>query len=286
MPRPARHILLLLPLLLMLGGCAQIIGSQTRSMAEGLGQAMQNHDDPRTVAEAMPAYLLMIDGLIARNPDNAATLLTGSRLYGSYAGNFVEDPERARKLARRALDYARHAFCVELPGSCATLDQPHTAFAPMARGLPAERIDLIYGLGTAWAGWIRASSSDWNAVADLPKARALLERVVAIDDCHDQGNAQLYLGVMDTLLPPAMGGKPELARKHFERAIACSGGRNLMAKVLYARHYARLVFDRDLHDRLLQEVLEADPHQPGLTLSNELAQAEARKLLAGAEDYF
>jgi hypothetical protein len=56
--------------------------------------------------------------------------------------------------------------------------------------------------------------------------------------------------------------------------------------VLFARHYARLVFDRELHDRLLGEVLDAEPRVPGLTLSNVLAREQARELLAGAEDYF
>ena len=59
-----------------------------------------------------------------------------------------------------------------------------------------------------------------------------------------------------------------------------------MAKVLYARQYARLVFDRELHDRLLDEVVEADPEAPGLTLGNTLAQDEARGLLTDADEYF
>ena len=83
-----------------------------------------------------------------------------------------------------------------------------------------------------------------------------------------------------------MGGKPELGRNHFERAIKISRGKNLMAKVIYARQYARLVFDRELHDHLLQEVLEADPEVRGYTLLNTLAQREARELLKSGEDYF
>jgi hypothetical protein len=59
-----------------------------------------------------------------------------------------------------------------------------------------------------------------------------------------------------------------------------------MAKVEYARRYARLMFDRELHDRLLQEVLAADPVYPELTLSNVLAQRQAKELLQSAEDYF
>ena len=39
-------------------------------------------------------------------------------------------------------------------------------------------------------------------------------------------------------------------------------------------------------DRLLQEVLAADPRAPGLTLGNTLAQEQARQLLDGADDYF
>jgi hypothetical protein len=83
-----------------------------------------------------------------------------------------------------------------------------------------------------------------------------------------------------------MGGKPELGREHFEKAVRLSGGDNLTAKVVYARQYARLVFNRELHDRLLNEVIMADPVAPDLTLMNMLAQQQAKQLLAEANDYF
>jgi hypothetical protein len=41
-----------------------------------------------------------------------------------------------------------------------------------------------------------------------------------------------------------------------------------------------------LHDRLLNEVLAADPYQDGYTLSNVLAQEQAREMLAQADEYF
>ena len=59
-----------------------------------------------------------------------------------------------------------------------------------------------------------------------------------------------------------------------------------MTKVLLAREYARMVFDQDLHDRLLQEVIDADPDVPGLVLLNTLAQGQARILLADSDKYF
>ncbi len=113
-----------------------------------------------------------------------------------------------------------------------------------------------------------------------------MRRVLALDETWRDGQAHLYLGKLTTLLPAALGGKPEEGREHFERAMSLSGNRNLMAGVMFARSYARLVFDRPLHDRLLKEVLEADPDKPGYLLINVLARREARQLLESADDYF
>ena len=83
-----------------------------------------------------------------------------------------------------------------------------------------------------------------------------------------------------------MGGQPALAQKHFERSIALTEGSDLSAKVEYARRYARMIFDKDLHDRLLVEVLESPVDVPGRTLFNVLAQRDAEELLESSEEYF
>ena len=113
-----------------------------------------------------------------------------------------------------------------------------------------------------------------------------MQQVLKLDNDYENGAAHLYMGVLSTLLPPALGGKPDIGKRHFEQAIHLSQGHNLMAKVMYAEKYARLVFDKELHNRLLQEVLQTDPAVPGLTLMNTLAQKQAKALLATADDYF
>jgi len=47
-----------------------------------------------------------------------------------------------------------------------------------------------------------------------------------------------------------------------------------------------MLYERELHDRLLNEVLAADPNQDGFVLTNIMAQEEAAILLAEADDYF
>ena len=65
-----------------------------------------------------------------------------------------------------------------------------------------------------------------------------------------------------------------------------SQGNNLSVHVEYAKRYARTVFDRKLHDKLLTTAINSDPVVNGLTLTNVLAQRSAKKLLADSDDYF
>jgi len=271
-----------LPWLLVVAGCVSI----SERLAGSLSGAMQRQTDIEPVRDGAPAYLLMIDGLIDGDPENSQLLLSGARLYGSYATAFVDDEERVRRLAGRARDYAGRALCIELPDICASVGLRFDEYTLVLRGVDADEAWVLFGYGVAWAGWLQANSSDWNAISDIPKVRATMQRVVELDEPHEQGTAYLYLGVLATLLPSTMGGEPEQGRAYFERAIEISQGRNLMAYVLFAKHYARLVFDRELHDELLDEVVKTEIERDEYALSNTLAKTQARALLASGDDYF
>ena len=281
--------LLVLVMLLPLAGCASLMRNASDSFARNLGTAVLNSEDPATVRDGLPAYLLLLDSLIAGqkpgDPNNASVLLAAAKLNGAYAGNFTgDDKARAQRLAKKAFDYANRAVCLQDAPLCAVLEAGPDQFAGVVA--TDSNVELMYVLASSWAGYLQANSEDWGAIADLPKIEVLLDRVVQLDPNHDQGQAYVYLGVLNSLRPEAIGGKPELGRSYFEKAVQISGGRNLYAKTLFAEFYARLVFDQELHDRLLNEVLTADPVAPGLTLTNTLAQDRARKLLESGKDYF
>ncbi len=272
--------------LALLAGCAGVVNKATQRFADNLGSAILNQDDPGTVRDGLPAYLLLLDALLEGDPKNSGTLLAAARLYGAYAGGFVAEPERAKHLANRAFGYARRATCERSPPLCAALEQPFEGFSAEASKVGAKDIDVLYGLASAWAGRIQQDSGDWNAIADLPKVQLLVERVLALNPNYADGEPHMVLGVLHSLRPATLGGKPELGKAAFDTAIAQSQGRNLMAKTLYAQYYARLVFDQELHDRLLNEVIAAAPEAPRMTLMNVLAQQRAKALLSSGKDYF
>ncbi len=272
--------------LIALCGCSMLVGSATSRLATDLSAGVLNQDDPETVRQGLPAYLLILDGLIEGNPESTPLLLTGARLYGAYATAFVDDELRAQRLASRGHGYGLRALCLRRADLCEVVAGPYDAFSAVLARTNRSDVPVLFGFAAAWASWVQVHSNDWAAIAEVPKIRALMERVVELEETYEGGGAHAYLGVLSTQLPASLGGKPEVGRAHFERALELSVGRDLMVKVLYARWYARLVFDRSLHDRLLSEVLEAEPEAPRLTLSNTLARGQARELLADADDYF
>lgn len=269
-----------------LSGCSWIISSATSDFAKNLGDSILNQNDPTMVKDGLPSYLILIDAMLEGDPNNESLLRAAASLNSSYAGLFLQDPQRQKNLAKKALDYGSKAVCVRDSKACNITSMPFEAFSKVVDSLTDKDVPTYYALGAAWAGWIQANSEDWNAIAQLAQVERIMQRVVALNEAYENGGAHMYLGVIATLIPPAMGGKPDVGREHFERAIALSDGKNLMAKVLFAQHYARLVFDRELHDKLVKEVLEADPKAPGLTLINTLAQQQAKQLADSADDYF
>lgn len=272
--------------LAVLAGCTALVSSTTGRMADSLAEAIVNQNDVETVRQAAPAYLVLLDGLIAEDPDNPHVLAAGAELYSSYAGAFVDDPERAAKLATKGRDYGWRGLCAQRRSMCDTWTAPYDEFEAGVETLTEKDLPAAFACAGAWATWIRLHRDDWSAVADKARVDALIRRVVALDPDFRQGAAYVYLGVLESLLPAALGGRPEQGREAFERAIELSGGRNLMSKVLLAGEYARLTFDRELHDRLCREVVDSPAESPGLTLSNTLAKEQARRLLATSDEYF
>ena len=273
-------------LLITATACSQVVSNAKKAFSEDLAATILSFDDPETIGKAVPSYLILVSSMIKGDPENAGLLKTGAQLYSAYAGSFTDSPESKLALSRRAFDYGSRAMCLRNENLCDAALQPFSEYREHLASVDIEQVDFLFVFATSWAGLIEANSADWNAVADLPRVRVALERVLELDEGISNGNAHLYLAVLDSLLPPALGGKPELAKQHFERAIELSHGSNLMARVLYAEKYARLLFDRELHDRLLEEVLAADVGEGDEVLANTLAKQKAAELLADGDDYF
>lgn len=282
-------IVSLIPVLLgtaLLAGCASMMATAGSGLAGNLNTAIMNQDDPELVRDGAPAYLLMLDSFVEGAPENVAVLMAAAELYSAYGVVFVDDPVRARKLTGRGRSYGQRALCGAEKSACGIWDLSYEDFIKQLDGVGEKHAEVLFTFGLSWIAYIQAHSADWGALAKLPQAKATLIHVQVLNPAYKQADIEHYLAVLDTIRPPALGGDFEAGLAHFERAMSLSGGYDLSIMVDFARYYARALYDRDLHDQLLNEVLAADPVYTGYTLFNTLAQDEAKRLLDGADDYF
>src|SRR5687768_4908328 len=88
--------------------CSSLIGGKA---ADTLAAAILNQDDPALVESGVPAYLLLLDGVISQRPDNVALLSAGAQLFALYGSRFAT-PERAVTLTAKARGYGERAVCL------------------------------------------------------------------------------------------------------------------------------------------------------------------------------
>lgn len=255
-------------------------------MAEDLSASILDQEDPQLVREAVPAFLVLLDSMVRSSPDNPGTLGAAAELYAAYGIAFNDNPERARVLTRQSREYGRRALCAADRKACGLEDLPFDQYEAAINAVGPKAAGALYSYSLGSLAYIRAHSADFVALADLPKIEVALARVLELGGEVDVASVNMYLGILNTLRPPALGGEPEKGRAYFEAALQLAGDRDLSIKVEYARGYARLLYERELHDRLLNEVLSAEVRQPGYTLMNSLAQQQARELLDSADEYF
>jgi len=262
------------------------VGSAAMLM-EDVANAANKQSDLRVVREGMPAYLMLIDGMVEAVPNNARLLITAAQAYASFASAFVEDAdtEYARTLYEKAKKYALRAL--QQRGLQHPLSKPFDDFEQALNRLGKDDVPYMFWTATCWGNWIRLSLGSMAAVAELPRVEALMKRVLVLDEQFYFGGPHLFMGMWFASRPKIAGGDLTRAQYHFQKALEFSQGKFLMTQVYYADQYARKTFDRKLFVATLQNVLDSPVDKiPQLTLLNTVAHKRAKQLLEQVDAYF
>ncbi len=264
-------------LLFFLTSCSSLMTALIEPTVDNL----QKQTDLDLVCQGAPAYLLMIDSMIASDPTSSNLLLLGAKSYSGYLSAMTEcgySDARIATVADKARRYGTALLAADLPIAPGdSVDSLNTALQQMTR---SDVPSLFWG-ALAWTTWIQNQHGSPASIADLVKVERIMHRVEELDDTYQQGGVHLFFGAYYAAKPPLLGGRPDLSRIHFQRALAISHRSFLLVQTTYAATYARLTMNRKLYNTLLHEVV-AFPldRAPDNALSNQIAKREAKKLLA------
>jgi len=259
----------------------------TATLLEEVARASSKQSDLRILREGMPAYLMLIDGMIQAWPDNDRLLIAGAQSYSSFASLFVEDQDKeyANLLSVTGKQYALRSL--ERTGFKDPLQKPFDDFNKDLKRLKKKDVPVLFWTATCWANWIRLNLDSMEALSELPRVEAMMRRVLELDEGFHYGGAHLFMGIWYASRPKIVGGDLKKAQEHFLRALDLGQRKFLMAYVYYANYYARKIMDKELFTSTLQKVLDTPADiSPDLTLTNTVAKRQAKELLSHAEEYF
>ena len=259
----------------------------TASLLEDIAEASYKQSDLRVVKEGMPAYLLLMDGMVEALPNNDRLLISAAQGYASYASAFVEDNDKAYAISlySRAKGYALRAL--EQRGFKNPLSSNFDDFEKNLAQMDKNEVPYLFWAASCWGSWIALNMGSMEALAELPRVEMIMTRVLVLDEGFYYGGPHLFMGILQAARPKIAGGDLPKAREHFLKAIELGQGKFLMAYIYYADNYARKAFDKDLFIATLKDALKTPANiVPQLTLMNTVAHKRANAMLNQVDDYF
>ena len=256
-------------------------------------------EDPELVRDALPFSLKTLETLLESAPRHPGLLLSACSGFTQYANAFLqtdadlvewEDYEAALELRDRSLkmyvrarDYCLRRLELEYPGITGRLMlEPEAAVASVA----VEDVPVLYWLGASWGLAISIGLDKPELAIDLPAVRALMDRALELDEGYSRGAIHEALITLEAV-PEAMGGSPQRAREHFERAVELSGGDSAGPYVTLAGSVSVDTQNRAEFERLLAQALQVDPNkEKSVRLLNLITQKRARHLLEHTDELF
>jgi predicted anti-sigma-YlaC factor YlaD len=287
----------------ILPGCALVqrkaVGMVASTLASS-GDVFTRDDDPELVGDAIPFGLKLYESLLDSAPKNKELLLATCSNFTQYGVAYVETEAavlgeaqhhdevahlnaRALKLYLRAKGYCMRAMELRFPGiGQKLLTDPAPALAKAEK----KDVPLLYWTAASWGSAIALGVDRPEIVIDMPAVRALAERAMALDETWSKGALHEMFISLDSL-PEALGGSPEKARQHFNRAIELQHGVYPGPYVALATGVDVPAQNREEFEKLLHTALEIDPEKdPSMRLVTLVQQKRARALLDHIDTMF
>jgi predicted anti-sigma-YlaC factor YlaD len=257
-------------------------------------------NDPELIRDALPFALKTYETLLSSDPKNKDLILATAEGFVMYANAFVhrdaEESEeddfrlsqdlrkRATKLYLRGRNYALAGLSLDHPDLEKKLrEDPESTL----QALSPEDVPLLYWAGAGWAGAIFSDPSDMGLVAELSTVEAMMRRALALDEDYDSGAIHEFFITYEGSRSEVMGGSPDRAVEHFDRAVILTGGNKASPFVALASSVAVRKQDYPMFKELLHKALEIDTDAvPKWRLANILAKEKAQWLLDHSPDLF
>lgn len=258
----------------------QVEGNLTQVLADAEA-AWLERDDPARLEAAIELY----EQAIAINPNQKDVLTRLARAYYFLADGYNRaDPARQIELYDAALAWGERAMATD-PDFVRLVREEEKPMEEAIAALEADYIGAVYWSASALGKWARLKGFT-TLLAQKNRVKAMMEWVTEQDETFYYGGPRRYWGAYYSIAPSFAGGDTEVSWQNYQKSLAIAPD-FLGTKVLMADTYATKIQDRALYERLLNEVIAADPTViPDVVPEQRVEQVKAKELLAKVDDLF
>jgi tetratricopeptide (TPR) repeat protein len=275
-------------LLFSLMGCMKLALRSSPALLQNFSDSVFEECDPELAGDAIPANLMLMEGLLKSDPKNGKILTLLSMGFSGYGMLFLENdqPERASHFYLRARGYGVQA----LGKKGTALVEPGAKIESVQAALEAigpRDFEALFWTAVSWNAWINLNLDKPTALSELGASKACLERILELNENYLYGFPHILIGTTLAATPPMLGGDPQRAKIHFEKALTLGERNFFLAQYYFARYYTTRAQDKKLFFEILDEVIKGDPKDlKDVCLINTVVQSMAAQLRETADDLF
>ena len=267
---------------------AELSVKASMPMIDGGMQAINRETDLQLAEDAMPANIELMEGMLINAPNNTKLRNYAAQAYYGYAYGFIEDvnKKRASNFYQRGLNHALYNLHNEgitqkiLKGNL-------TSLQTKLNDLGKDEVATLFWAASNWAKWIDRNRNSAVAIADLPRAAMLMQRVIELDENFFMAGPHIFFGVYYGSRSPMLGGNFTLSEQHFNTARKLNNNQLLMVDLLQAEYLDRQKFDQQAFHSRLNKIINTDKiHTDDMALINNIAKRKAKILLSKESIWF
>lgn len=269
--------------------------SQTLSEAQTHWDKRVNKNELRKAIETMEKAVKMPASDMSedeRKQNIAATYERLSRGYYLMADSHIrlestEEGDRDEEMMavfEKGVTAAEKALALRDPNFAKIVTEKPNKWQDAVVDADPAAIPALYWYSTNLGKWALLEGIA-TILARKDDIKVTMDWIMENDPTFFHGAPYRYFGVYHTKVPIG-GGAPPKSKAAFEKSLEIAPN-YLATRVLMADSYAVLVGDRELFDKLLNEVVQADPNAlEAVAPENQLEQQKAKRLLARGDDLF
>ena len=283
--RGARRVKKIIKFILLILLCKFLLSSCASLMSD-FSDSIYQQRDIQLLKDGAPSYLLLIEGMINSFPNNKKLLSFGIQLFSAYSSAFIEDNERQIIFTDKTKKWALMLLRT-YPKFKKLENAEFDKYKEWTNNIKKTDVPYVFWATNAWIMWIISNSDSVDALMDLPKAKAIIDKIYEIDHTFYYGAPHLFYGIFYSMIPESMGGDLKKSKKEFDKALELSKDKFLMTKVSYAEFYCKATYNKQNYEKALTEVINSDIDKyPEMRLLNTFAVKQAEKLLKQIDDFF